>query len=169
MEDREGARVDDACWLNDPVPVPVPLLVVLLPLLSRGRGPRREKRRTEPTWDVEALAPTSDLNRTFSKTSTGRESSSLELPFPSSLKRRERVDGRANSDIECAGGIWRVTEDDRGMTGNGEDDRGGKGEGLAARGGDLQLGLVREMTKHWVTHDAEWSVSVAEERAGRYI
>lgn len=76
VEDCEVGRVDDVCWVNDPVPVPVPLLVVLLPLVSRGRGPRREKRRTGLTLEVEALA---DLNRTFSMTSTDRESSSLEL------------------------------------------------------------------------------------------
>jgi hypothetical protein len=62
------------------------------------------------------------------------------------------VDGRANSDIEWAGGIWRVIEDS-GMPVYGEDDRGGKGEGLAARGGV----------------DADWSVNTAEENAGRYI
>ena len=171
VEGWEGARVDDACWLNDPVPVPVPLLVVLLPLLSRGRGPRREKRRTEPTLDVEALTPTADLNRTFSKTSTGRESSSLEFPSASpcsSLMRLSKVDGRANSDIECAGGISRVIEDS-GMAGNGEDDRGGKGEGFVSRGSVLQLGLVREVTTHGITHDVCWSVSVADESAGRYI
>jgi hypothetical protein len=42
VEDREVGRVDDVCWVNDPVPVPVPLLVVLLPLLSRGRATQRE-------------------------------------------------------------------------------------------------------------------------------
>ena len=68
VADCEGGRIDDVCWVNDPVPVPVPLLVVLLPLVSRGRGPRREKRRTGLTLEVEALAPTPDLNRTFSMT-----------------------------------------------------------------------------------------------------
>lgn len=148
----DGARVDDPCWLNDPVPVPVPLLVVLLPLLSRGRGPRREKRCAELTLEVDAPAPTLDLNRTFSTTSTGRESSSLELSFASScssLMRLSRVDGRANSDIECAGGIWRVKEDD--MKVCGEDVRGGKREGLAARSGV----------------DVGWSVNM--ECVGRYI
>lgn len=153
VEDCDGGREDDVCWVKDPVPVPVPLLVVLLPLLSRGRGPRREKRRAGPTLEVEALAPTPDLNRTFSTTSTGRESSSLELSSScSSVMRLSRVDGRANSDIECAGGIWRVIEDS-GMPVYGEEDRGGKGEGLAARGGV----------------DGDWSVNTAEESAGRYI
>jgi hypothetical protein len=147
VEDCEGGRVDDVCWVNDPVPVPVPLLVVLLPLLSRGRGPRIEKRRAGLALEVEALAPTPDLNRTFSTTSTGRESSSLELsPSCSSVMRLSIVDGRANSDIEWAGGIWRVIEDS-GMPVYGEDDRGGKGEGLAARGGVLQLVLVRRVTR----------------------
>jgi hypothetical protein len=44
VEDQEVGRVDDVSWVNDPVPVPVPLLVMLLPLLSRGHGPSREKR-----------------------------------------------------------------------------------------------------------------------------
>jgi hypothetical protein len=60
--------------------------------------------------------------------------------------RLSRVEGRANSDIECAGGISRVIEDS-GMVVYGEDDRGGKGEGLAARGGVLQLVLVRRVTR----------------------
>jgi hypothetical protein len=38
------ASVDDTGWLNDPVPVPVPLLVILLPLFSRERVVRNEKR-----------------------------------------------------------------------------------------------------------------------------
>ena len=160
MADWEGGRVDDVCWVNDPVPVPVPLLVVLLPLLSRERGPRKEKRRAGPTLEVEALAPTPVLNRTFSTTSTGRESSSLELSFASScssVMRLSRVDGRANSDIECAGGIWRVTEDS-GMPVYGEDDRGGgKGEGLGARDGVLQLVLVRRVTGPW-NHTRCWLI-----------
>ena len=70
-----GASVDDAGWLNDPVPVPVPLLVVLLPLLSRERGARMEKRRAVL---VVVAAAEADAKRAFSTTSTGRESSSLE-------------------------------------------------------------------------------------------
>lgn len=60
--------------------------------------------------------------------------------------RLSRVDGRANSDIECAGGMCRVTEDS-GMPVYGEDERGGKGEGLVARGGVLQLVLVSRVTR----------------------
>jgi hypothetical protein len=120
-------------WLNDPVPVPVPLLVVLLPLASRGRGGRRERRR--PT-----LAPVPAVaNRTFSTTSTGRESSSLEpcsKSSGSSFIGPLSVDGSANSEIACAGGIWRVKEDAGGI-GSGEEDRGGTGAGLATRGGVL--------------------------------
>jgi hypothetical protein len=115
-------------WLNDPVPVPVPLLVVLLPLTSRGRGGRRERRRP-------ALAPVAAVaNRAFSTTSIGRESSSLESCSKSSGS--SSVDGSANSEIACAGGIWRVKEDAGGI-GSGEEDRDGTGAGLAARSGVL--------------------------------
>jgi len=44
VKDTEGARLDDAGWPNEPVPVPVPLLVVLLTLLSR-ECVRMERRR----------------------------------------------------------------------------------------------------------------------------
>lgn len=72
--------------------------------------------------------------------------------------RLSRVDGRANSDIECAGGICRVIEDS-GMLGYGvgEDERGGKGEGLAARGGVLQLVLVTRVTRS-LDHTRCWPV-----------
>lgn len=127
-----GARVDDAGWLNDPVPVPVPLLVVLLPLLSRECVARNVKRR-----GTLALAA---AKRAFSTTSTGRASSSLEScpkSSGSSLTRLSRVDGSASSEIECAGGIRRVTEDDDSIGGRGEEDRSGTGAGLATRGGVL--------------------------------
>jgi hypothetical protein len=119
-------------WLNDPVPVPVPLLVVLLPLASRERGGRRERRR--PTLALVAGV----ANRAFSTTSTGRESSSLDpcSSSGSSFMGPLSVDGSANSEIACAGGIWRVKED-AGGTGSGEEDRGGTGAGLTMRGGVL--------------------------------
>lgn len=124
-----GARVVEGGWLNDPVPVPVPLLV-LLPLTSRERGGRRERRR--PT-----LALVSGVaNRTFSTTSTGRESSSLEPCSKSSGSSSSSVDGNANSEIACAGGIWRVKVDAGGI-GSGEEDRGGTRDGLATRSGVL--------------------------------
>jgi hypothetical protein len=41
-----GGSLDDAGWLNDPVPVPVPLLVELLPFVSRERGGRMQRRCT---------------------------------------------------------------------------------------------------------------------------
>jgi hypothetical protein len=47
-----GARVEDAGWLKDPVPVPVPLLVVMLPLLSRVCEVRKEKRRETLVLDA---------------------------------------------------------------------------------------------------------------------
>jgi hypothetical protein len=47
------------------------------------------------------------------------------------------VDGSASSEIECAGGIRRVTEDDDSIGGRGEEDRSGTGAGLATRGGVL--------------------------------
>ena len=125
-----GASAVEGGWLNDPVPVPVPLLVVTLPLTSRDRGGRRERRR--PT-----LAPVAAVaNRAFSTTSTGRESSSLESSSGSSFMGPSSVDGSANSEIACAGGIWRVKEDADGI-GSGEEDRGGKGAGLATRCGVL--------------------------------
>lgn len=119
-------------WLNDPVPVPVPLLVVLLPLASRGRVGRRERRRP-------ALAPVPAVaNRIFSTTSTGRESSSLESKSSgSSFMGPLSVDGSANSEIACAGGIWRVKEDAGGI-GGGEEDRGTRA-GLPTRSGVLLL------------------------------
>jgi hypothetical protein len=43
-----------------------------------------------------------------------------------------RVDRRANSDIECVGGIWRVIEDS-GMLVYRKEDHGVKGVGLVAR------------------------------------
>ena len=64
--------MDDAGWLNDPIPVPVPLLVILLLLVSQEHGFRMERRRMVVAL-VMAVA-----NRTFSTTSTGCESSSLE-------------------------------------------------------------------------------------------
>lgn len=120
-------------WLNDPVPVPVPLLVTLLPLGSRERGGRRERRR--PTLALGAGV----ANRVFSTTSTGRESSSLDPCSKSSGSSSMgplSVDGSASSEIACAGGIWRVKEDVSGI-GGGEEDRGGTGAGLTARGGVL--------------------------------
>jgi hypothetical protein len=137
-----GATVDDAGWLKDPVPVPVPLLVVLLALVSRERGGRIEKRR--PTLALAAA------KREFSTTSTGRESSSLESCSNSSgtllmrLSRVSIVDGNSNSDIECAGGMRRVTEDEDGIGGKGEADRDRTGAGLETRGGVL----VRWITVH---------------------
>jgi hypothetical protein len=117
-------------WLNDPVPVPVPLLVVLLPFALRGRGGRRERRR--PTLALVAAV----TNRAFSTTSTGRESSSLEPCSGSSSMGPSSVDGSANSEIACAGGIWRVKEDAGGI-GSGEEDRDGTGGGLPTRSGVL--------------------------------
>jgi hypothetical protein len=136
MERRGGGSAVEAGWLNDPVPVPVPLLVVLLPLVSRERGVRMERRRTTLLL-VAVVAVVA--NRTFSTTSTGRESSSLEpcsKSSGSSSMGPSRVDGSAKSEIACAGGIWRVKEDDGGK-GSGEEDRGRAGAGLAMRGGVL--------------------------------
>jgi hypothetical protein len=116
--------------MNDPVPVPVRLLVVLLPFTSRERGGRKERRR-------QTLAAVA--NRAFSTTSTGRESSSLEpcsKSSGSSFMGPSNVDGSANSEIVCAGGIWRVKEDAGGIE-SGEEDRGGTGAGLATSGGVL--------------------------------
>ncbi len=124
--------IDDG-WLNVPVPVPVPLLVVLLPLASRERGGRKERRR--PMLELVGAF----TNRAFSTISTGRESSSLEpgsTSSGSSFMGSSRVDGRAKSEIACAGGIWRGKEDDNGI-GNGEEDRGETGGGLATRSGVL--------------------------------
>ena len=50
------------------------------------------------------------------------------------------VDGSASSEIECAGGIRRVTLDEDGIRGRGEEDRDGIGVGLATRGGVLLRG-----------------------------
>jgi hypothetical protein len=101
IERRGGTSVMEDGWLNDPVPVPVPLLV-LLPLTSRERGGRRERRR--PTLALVAGV----ANRAFSTTSTGRESSSLEpcsQSSGSSFMGPLSVEGSANSEIACAGGI----------------------------------------------------------------
>ena len=45
--------------------------------------------------------------------------------------------GSASSEIECAGGIRRVTVDEDGIGGRGEEDRDGIGGGLTTRGGVL--------------------------------
>jgi len=131
VKDTEGARLDDAGWPNEPVPVPVPLLVVLLTLLSR-ECVRMERRRA--TFEgVAAVA-----NRAFSTTSIGRGSSSLEpcsKSSDSSLMRLSRVDGSANSEMECAGGILRVTEANGGIGRGGDEGRDGAGAGLTTRGG----------------------------------
>jgi hypothetical protein len=50
------------------------------------------------------------------------------------------VDGSASSDIECAGGIRRVTVDEDGIGGRGEEDRDPTGGGLSTRGGVLLRG-----------------------------
>ena len=128
--------MEDAGWLNDPVPVPVPLLVVLLPL-SRVCEVRMEKRRETLVLDA--------AKRGFSTISTGRESSSLESSCSTSsgtslMRLSSVVDGSASSEIECAGGIRRVTADEDGIEGRGEEDRDGKGAGLATRGGVLLQG-----------------------------
>lgn len=140
-------------WLNDPVPVPVPLLVVLLPLTPRGRVGRRERR-------LPTLAPVPAVaNRTFSTTSTGRESSSLEPCSKSSGSSSSSVDGSTNSEIACAGGIWSVKLDAGGI-GSGEEDRGGTRDGLATRSGVLliQTRDVSEVSDMTANHARCWLV-----------
>jgi hypothetical protein len=58
-----------------------------------------------------------------------------------------RVDGSASSEIECAGGIRRVTEDEDGIGGRGETDRGGTRAGLDTRGGVLLQIMVRQQVE----------------------
>ena len=64
--------------------------------------------------------------------------------------RLSKVDGSASSEIECAGGIRRVTEEEDGMggRGRGEADRDGTGAGLATRGGVL--------SREWCVRELRW-------------
>jgi hypothetical protein len=77
------------------------------------------------------------------------------------------VDGSANSEIACAGGIWRVKEDAGGI-GSGEEDRDGTGAGLATRGGVLLLYRwdVSEVSDKTANHARCWLVW--GHREGRY-
>src|SRR6266403_1230118 len=104
-------------------------------VLSRSsKTPDSRMLKPVPTLDAVFLyAPHAFANLAFSTTSTGRESSSLEpcsVSSGSSFIGPSRVDGSAKSEIACAGGIWRVKEDDGGI-GSGKVDSGGTGAGLA--------------------------------------